>query len=107
MSILVKTMNKVEYKKSVQKQAVAGIGNFGVVCIVAWQLYPINTLEKIGVFVLATLMVTLFVFYCIKKFCKSADCPLCGADLFEVINAANPKQLSFRFCPNCGGEIEI
>ncbi len=100
-------MNKIEYKKSIKKQVATGLGCFIVICILGWEFFPVNTLEKITFFSIGILLITIFTFWAIKKFCQSASCPSCESDLFEVINAANPNQLSFNYCPNCGARVEI
>ena len=100
-------MSKVSYNKSIQKQIFAGIGFFLCVCILGWLLYPPNGGVKLLGFSAGALLITVFAIFIIRTRCVQADCPECACDLFEVIEATNPKKLKFSYCPNCGGKIEI
>lgn len=98
---------KVEYRESIKKQVATAVGGFLLVCAIGWTLMPINTLEKLGVFVILTVGVSVFSLWAIKKYCRAAICNSCSADLFEVIDAASSSKFTFSYCPSCGARVEI
>jgi len=100
-------MNRVEYKNSLKKQVVLGVGTFSCICFLGVFIYPVNTLIKVSIFSVVAITITFLSLMLIRRYCKSAKCTSCNAELFDVIEATKTNSVTFNYCPSCGDKLEI
>jgi predicted RNA-binding Zn-ribbon protein involved in translation (DUF1610 family) len=86
---------------------IVGVGTVVIISVIGWLFAPINTFEKIALFSLIVIILTTTALSYIKKRGKIANCPSCNVDLFEIIDATDRSKIDFKYCPNCGKEVEI
>jgi DNA-directed RNA polymerase subunit RPC12/RpoP len=59
------------------------------------------------IFTAVVLVCAAFWFYVVRRSSKDAHCPICGAEIFAVIEAAKGTKVELNYCPQCGSEIKI
>ena len=98
-------MAYVKFKSSNKKLYVYG----GIWClfVIALSLLALNKSININIILLILVVFTVYVLFILRKTAKEAVCSNCKADLFELIEGANYKNLTFKYCPICGYRINI
>jgi len=100
-------MNKVGYTTSNKKIAFIALA-CAVLLIMA--ILPISLIQDADIRAIYVVMVSVSIgLLCLKsiKKAKNAYCPLCSADLYNVIDTANNNKINVSYCPACGANIEI
>jgi predicted RNA-binding Zn-ribbon protein involved in translation (DUF1610 family) len=100
-------MAKIPYKRAVRKQLEWLAVYFFMIVLAGLALYPVNTSRKELLFAALAILFGAMAFRGSRRLGKSVICPSCGADLYEVIQAARGKRISFRHCPACGESVEV
>ena len=96
-------MAKVEYKSALKMQIFYGALCVGLVVFSLWLLQPFDTVLKL---VLLSLVSVLALFAACTVIPKLADirCPHCKEQIWGSLHLAASK---VKFCPFCGGDIEV
>jgi len=97
--------NKIEFKKAFYKHSVV----IGVLLIMVISgLFIINIKNDIVFYswIFFTFL-SIFLLFNILNKSKSAECPHCKTDLFDIIELAKGNKVQFKFCPSCGNNLEI
>jgi hypothetical protein len=53
------------------------------------------------------LAITAWVLWSLRRAARDADCPACGASIFEEIQSLAGKQQRLSFCPCCGVRLNV
>ena len=100
-------MNKAHtnYRTSKKKLYILGAA-WAMVLLVLLSTSKLTPLGLNGtLFVLIT--ITAFFLFIMRKTAKSALCSNCKADLFQLIEYSEHNKFNFKYCPQCGYELDI
>ena len=97
----------VKYNASLKKQIAYGLIWLGLICIVGYFLYPVNTSDKYIVFMPFAIVISIITIWLINKSTKDVVCPQCNNNLYEVIERRKKNKQNINCCPFCGYEIQV
>ncbi len=99
-------MNKSHsFKEALKKQYSLIVIAILIVGAFAWKLYPVNTLNKIGVFSAIIIIVGLFTLWAVHKAGYKKLCPKCSADIFPFMEIGEASKVEIIYCPICGEKV--
>ena len=90
--------------------------NKRIVFLVVWLLLlfcigivmePIDTGIKQIIALFLIVLISVFIWFELKKSAKEASCPYCDAELFILIERSKMEKIDFKFCPACGNSIDV
>ena len=99
-------MSELKYSKTLKKQVLLGAVAIVILLGIVYGLEPIDSITKISILVVLGLAILFIVVPLINKQ-ANIHCPHCNVELYEVIAATKFQKLAVKFCPCCGGNIEI
>lgn len=99
-------MNEVKYSNALKKQVILSAVAIGITAFFIYGFQPLNSIWKIGLLVISGVGI-LFVFVPLISKQGNINCPHCNAEIYELIEATKFQKLRVKFCPCCGGKIEI
>ena len=96
-----------KYKESLRVQVTYTSVWFGVVGLLGYYLYPVNTPDKAIIFVPIAAALAVIAIWLVNRATKVVVCPFCKEYLYDFIQRAELNNKENEHCPNCGNEIQI
>ena len=100
-------MNSIEYRKSNKKIIIISMICAVVLTFLVLLALQVKDEDLQLLFIATSAIATGIICLLAIKRAKSAHCPHCKSDLYNVIDRANIDKLPVYYCPNCGAQIEI
>jgi len=99
-------MIELKYSKALKKQLILSAVAVGITALFIYGIQPLDSIWKIALIVISGVGI-LFVFVPLISRQANINCPHCNAELFELLEATKFQKLDVKFCPCCGGNVEI
>ena len=99
-------MSELKYSKALKKQIILATIAVGMLIGIGYGLKPIDSTVDVIVIAIFGAAILFLIVPLIKKQ-ANINCPHCSAELFEVLEATKFQKLVIKYCPCCGGDIEI